>query len=177
MDKKALEPLRFPVGRFSYDPASFDTHKKAWIQQIKDTPAQMRALAEAATTEQLNTPYRPGGWTVAQVIHHVADSHMNSMIRFKWALTEDSPMIKAYKESLWAELPDSFHTPVEVSLQFLDALHTRWVILMEQMTDDDWNRTLGHPEWKQSPLELKFMLALYNWHCRHHLGHIRLVVK
>ncbi len=136
----------------------------------------MRNAVEPLNEDQLNTPYRPDGWTVKQVVHHVVDSHMNSYIRFKWALTEDNPTIKAYFEERWAELPDSAETPVAISLNMLEALHYRFVILLKSLTAEDWDRTFVHPEHNQS-FTLKMTVALYAWHSKHHLAHITKLIE
>ena len=174
MTAAALEKLRFPIGRFQFDATDFATQKANRIQTLETLPQQMRTIVAQLSETDLNTPYRPGGWTGRQVVHHVVDSHLNAYIRFKWALTEDNPTIKAYNEAAWAELSDYTDTPVEVSLALLENLHRRWTILLHKLTDEAWNRTLSHPEWSND-LSLKFMLALYDWHSRHHLGHLMLL--
>jgi uncharacterized damage-inducible protein DinB len=165
-----LEQLRFPVGRF--DPkASFTSHQRAQaLDSIASTPARMRQAVAGLSDEQLDTPYREGGWTVRQVVHHVPDSHMNAYVRFKLALTEETPLIKTYEEAAWAKLADSRDTPTEVSLSLLDALHVRFDKVLRSMTDDDFQRKLQHPEW--GDLELSTMVRLYEWHGRHHVAHI-----
>ena len=174
MTDEKLETLRFPIGRLNYDPNDFATKKASRIQTLIETPQKMRAIVEQFSEADLDTQYRPDGWTARQVIHHVADSHMNAYIRFKWALTESTPVIKAYDETAWAELSDYRDTPVEVSLQLLESLHQRWVILLKNMTEAQWNMEIAHPEWGNN-LNMKFMLGLYDWHSRHHLGHLLLV--
>jgi len=174
MTDKKLEALRFPIGRLKYEAADFVEKKDSQIQTLATIPQKMRAIVADMSEADLNTPYRPGGWTARQVIHHVADSHMNAYIRFKWALTEDSPMIKAYDEAAWATLSDYNDTPVEVSLALLENLHKRWVILLKKMTETQWNKEIGHPEWTKN-LNMKFMLGMYDWHSRHHLGHLEIV--
>src|SRR5436853_525743 len=166
-----MEDLRYPVGKFSFSQqASTADERREWIRQIAQTPANMRAAVAGLNAEQLTTPYRPGGWTVAQVVHHVPDSHLNSYIRFKFGLTEDNPTIKPYDEAVWAALPDAMDTPVEVSLQMLDALHSRWVRFLRSLSDADYARSFVHPELGKVRLEQN--LALYAWHGRHHVGHI-----
>ena len=140
------------------------------IQVLAKLPSQMRAAVRGLSPEQLDTPYRPEGWSVRQVVHHVPESHMNAYIRFKLALTEDQPTIKPYREDAWAKLPDVAITPIEVSLQLLAALHSRWVDLLGTMKPEDFARTLIHPE--RGVLTLDQMLAMYAWHSEHHLAHI-----
>jgi hypothetical protein len=163
--------LRFPLGRF-HPPADHQAlDRESWVEDIAKLPSLLRSSVAGWSPEQLDTPYRPDGWTVRQLVHHVADSHLNAYVRFKLALTEDNPAIKTYREDRWAELPDSFTTPVETSLLLVEALHTRWVALLEGMSDADFDRTLAHPEWSEPP-RLFQMLALYSWHSRHHVAHI-----
>jgi uncharacterized damage-inducible protein DinB len=141
-----------------------------WIAEIAETPAKLRAAVAGLNEDQLQTPYREGGWTVRQVVHHVPDSHMNAYVRFKLALTETEPLIKPYKEAAWAELADSRETPIEVSLALLDHLHDRWVRLLRSLREEDFARPFRHPELGVVPLERN--LALYAWHGKHHVAHI-----
>jgi hypothetical protein len=167
--------LRYPTGRFKA-PASYTQEDlRSWIATIKEFPGRMRHAVMSLSEHQLNTPYRLGGWTLRQVVHHCADSHMNSVMRFKWALTEDAPTIKPYEEADWALLPD-YRMPVEPSLRILEGLHQRWVALLESFTEDEWNRTFTNPE-SGSTMQLKRALALYAWHCKHHLAHITETIK
>lgn len=161
---------RFPVGKFHYDGPPATEQKQHFIDEIAQTPANLRASIKGLSGSQLDTPYRDGGWTVRQVVHHLPDSHMNSYVRFKLALTEDEPTIKPYAEDRWAELPDTKATPVEVSLTLLDSLHDRWVRLLRSLTPEDWKRTFRHPE--LGPMDLEKSLAIYAWHGRHHVAHI-----
>lgn len=171
MDTSTLEQLRYPVGRFVLpDPITSD-HLASWIKTIEAFPERVEEAIHGWSDEQLQTPYRPEGWTIRQLVHHVADSHMNSYIRFKWTLTEDSPTIKAYHEGAWAELEDTHQTPIEVSLQLLKALHQRWGILLKNLTEEQLNWYFIHPEHGQK-ISLKANIGLYDWHCRHHLQHI-----
>lgn len=165
-----LEQLRFPVGRF--DPkGSLTSHQRAQaLDSIAGTPARMRAAIDGLSEEQLDTPYRDGGWTVRQVVHHVPDSHLNAYMRFKLTLTEETPLIKTYDEAAWATLQDSRDTPIEVSLTLLESLHERFDKLLRSMSDDDFERKLSHPEWGE--LDLSTMVRLYEWHGRHHAAHI-----
>jgi len=140
------------------------------MREIEETPARLKAAVAGLSDVQLDTPYRPGGWTVRQVVHHVPDSHLNSYIRFRWALTEDEPTIKAYHEDRWAELSDARTAPVEVSLVLLESLHRRWVSLMGSLTGEEWKRTFVHPQ--LGPVTLEKNAALYAWHGRHHVAHV-----
>jgi uncharacterized damage-inducible protein DinB len=162
--------LRYPVGKFSPAPPAAPDQRTTWIREIAGTPAALRAAVANFSDRQFDTPYRPEGWTVRQLLHHVADSHMNAYCRFKFALTETHPTIKAYNEADWANVADTARTPPHVSLALLDALHQRWVILLESMSDADYARTLQHPE--RGSLTLDWMLQLYAWHGRHHAAHI-----
>ena len=163
--------LRFPVGRFTPPVASTPEDRARWISEIESLPAQLRAAVAAVGEARLDTPYRPGGWTVRQVVHHLPDSHANAFIRVKLALTEEAPTIKAYDEARWAELPDVRLTPVSVSLTLLEALHARWVVLLRALAPEDWARTFVHPDHGRQ-LTLDHATAMYAWHSRHHLGHV-----
>ena len=165
-----MTDLRFPIGKFHYEGPPNAEQMRSFIDDIAHTPANLRAAVKGLSDAQFDTPYRDGGWTVRQVVHHVPDSHMNSYVRFKLALTEDEPMIKPYAEDRWAELADTKATPVEVSLTLLDSLHDRWVRLLRTLTPEEWKRTFRHPE--LGPMTLEKTLALYAWHGRHHVAHI-----
>jgi DinB superfamily len=165
-----MEDLRYPVGNFQFPAAVRSQELATFIDAIAETPARMRAAIAGLSDSQLDTPYRPGGWTVRQVAHHVPDSHMNSYVRFRLALTEDSPVIKPYEESRWAELPDARSMPVEPSLALLESLHARWVPLLRSLSAADWKRSFRHPELGLVTLENN--AALYAWHGRHHVAHI-----
>lgn len=165
-----LETLRYPVGRFRLDPEPTPQKRTEWIAEIERAPGRMRDAVAGLSDEQLDSPYRPAGWSSRQVVHHVADSHVNAYVRLKLALTERSPAVKGYNEALWAELPDA-RLPVEVSLTLLDALHARWTELLRSMRDDAFAREWLHPE--HGPRDLDFMLQLYAWHSRHHVAHVR----
>jgi uncharacterized damage-inducible protein DinB len=167
-----MADLRYPIGKFEMDPAVTPEKRAAWIDAVEACPASMREAVAGLTPAQVETPYRPGGWTVRQVVHHVPDSHMNAYCRFKFALTEQEPTIKSYPEDRWAELADS-KAPVEVSLALLESLHRRWVLLLRSLTESDWRRTLRHPE--LGVMTLERVLALYAWHGRHHVAHINAV--
>ena len=165
-----MPDLRFPVGKFVPPTQSSPEDRRRFIDEIAAAPARLRAAVAGLSPEQLDTPYRPEGWTVRQVVHHVPDSHLNAFIRFKLALTEDDPTIKPYMEDRWALLEDARSTPIEVSLVLLEALHTRWLVLLRAMTPDDFARPLQHPETGRQTLDR--MLALYAWHGRHHVAHV-----
>jgi len=161
---------RYPIGRFQR-PASIDPAELLIATNvIEQAPADFRAAVEGWTDAQLDTPYREGGWTVRQVLHHVPESHMNSFIRFKLALTEVEPTIKPYDESAWAELADGKAGPVEPSLRLLESLHERWVFLLRQLTPAQWQRTFNHPQ--NGVMRLDMTALLYAWHSRHHMAHI-----
>jgi uncharacterized damage-inducible protein DinB len=160
---------RYPIGKWPKEPFTPE-HKKQWIDDVAAAPARLRAAVEGLSSQQLDTPYRDGGWTVRQVVHHVPESHMNAYIRFKLALTEDVPTIKPYAEDLWAKLEDVPKTPIEVSLALLDNLHERWVILLKSLSDQDFARKFRHPE--MGELTLGLNLGLYAWHGKHHVAHI-----
>ncbi|HSK09530.1 MAG TPA: putative metal-dependent hydrolase [Vicinamibacterales bacterium] len=161
---------RYPIGRF--DPAD-QTPLEQVIDVIAALPARLLEVASELTESHLATPYREGGWTARQVFHHLADSHLNSFVRFRLALTEDRPTIKPYDEKLWAQLPDAAEGPIGPSLELIEGLHARWVALMRAMTPSDFQRTFVHPDRGEMSLELT--ARLYGWHCRHHLGHLEIV--
>lgn len=166
-----VEDLRYPIGPWTYpQTTSTPEQRRSWINAVASTPAALRAAVAGLTDAQLDTPYRPGGWTVRQVIHHLPDSHMNGYVRFKLALTEDTPTIKPYDEASWALLTDVATTPPETSLALLQSLHDRWVRLLESMTEAEWMRRLHHPE--VGTLRLEQYLAGYAWHGKHHVAHI-----
>jgi len=161
---------RYPAGRFQRPEQVTDAVLAAWIEEIAACPAALRKAVDGLTDAQLDTPYREGGWTVRQVVHHLPDSHMNSYIRFKLALTEEEPTIKPYAEAEWANLVDAIGAPVEPSLRILEGLHDRWVRLLQAMSPADFQRNFIHPE--NGRLNLAITTGLYAWHCRHHLAHI-----
>jgi hypothetical protein len=164
---------RYPIGEFSFPQSTTAAQRLLWIAEIAEAPAKLRAAAEGMTPAQLDTPYREGGWTVRQVVHHVPESHMNAYIRFKLALTEDEPTVKPYDEAAWARLGDVHATPVETSLILLESLHDRWTRLLRTMDDAAFARTFRHPE--LGVIRLDQNLALYAWHGKHHTGHIESV--
>lgn len=162
---------RYPIGKFKLDvsPTTAEERRRL-IADIEETPAALRAAVRGLTPEQMETPYREGGWTVRQVVHHVPDSHMNAYIRFKMALTEEEPTIKPYEESRWAELEDSRSTPIEVSLSLMDSLHDRWAHVLKAIQPEQWKRKFRHPE--MGVVSLEQSLILYAWHGKHHVAHI-----
>jgi len=165
-----MADLSFPIGKFHYNGPPAPDLRTQMISNIEQTPAALRAAVADLSPQQLDTPYREGGWTVRQVVHHLPDSHMNAYVRFKLALTEDDPTIKPYAEDRWARLADTQFTPVEISLAMLDSLHARWVQLLRSLTPEDWKRTFRHPELGSVALEKN--LALYAWHGQHHVAHV-----
>ena len=167
-----MNDLRYPIGTFSVTEVTVAPEERAGlITAIAELPAQFRSAVHGLSEAQFDTPYRPGGWTVRQVVHHVPDSHLNAYVRFKLALTEERPTIKPYEEARWAELPDTAGTQIGVSLVLLEALHRRWVVLLKSMTEEQWGRTYIHPDY-QSALRLDAVLAMYAWHGKHHTAHI-----
>ena len=165
-----MENLQYPIGK--YQPQPFSAKQlEQWIIDIKYLPNHLENAVINLDEHQLETPYRPDGWTVKQLVHHVADSHMNAYIRFKLGLTENSPVIKPYDEAAWALLNDTENLPINVSLTLLFALHTRWVVVLENIKEEDWNRTVFHPEQKKE-ITLWHLLGMYAWHSLHHTAHI-----
>lgn len=161
---------RYPVGKFSFEGPLSPEQKTKFLDDIEQTPARLKAAVQGLSQQQLDTPYRDGGWTVRQVVHHVPDSHMNSYMRFKLALTEEEPTIRTYMEDRWAELPEARTAPIELSLGLLENLHKRWMLMLRAIPDADWKRTFRHPELGLVTLERN--LALYAWHGRHHVAHV-----
>ncbi len=166
-----LEEQKYPIGKFSRSSESTPESRASSIETLRQLPRALRKAVEGLDDQQLDTPYREGGWTVRQTVHHVADSHMNSYVRFKLALTEDWPAITAYDEAAWAELSDGRLLPVEVSLALIDSLHARWTALLEQMSEEQFlERGYTHP--KSGRQSLALALGIYDWHSRHHTAHI-----
>jgi hypothetical protein len=160
---------RYPIGVFKFDGEITNNVIKSWINEIEDLPELLRNAVRDLDNEQLDTPYRSGGWTVSQVVHHLADSHMNAYVRFKLALTEENPVIKPYDEGKWAELPD-YKLPIDISLSLLEALHKRWVKLLHSLSPADMEKTFIHPE--SGEVSVGKNIGIYAWHGRHHLAHI-----
>jgi uncharacterized damage-inducible protein DinB len=161
---------RYPIGKFSFAGPLSEDQKARFLDDIEQTPARLRAAVKGLSAQQLDTPYRDGGWTVRQVVHHVPDSHLNSYIRFKLALTEEEPTIRPYMEDRWAELPEAKTAPIELSLSLLEDLHKRWMLMLRAIQPAEWKRTFRHPE--IGPMTLEKNLALYAWHGRHHVAHV-----
>jgi hypothetical protein len=164
------QDAKYPIGKFQSEDNLSDARRKELIEQIAELPAKVRAAVVGFSEQQFDTPYRDGGWTVRQLVHHVADSHMNAYVRFKLALTEDEPTIKTYEQDRWAETIDSRTAPAEISLSMLDGLHHRWAMLLRAMTPADFARRFTHPE--HGKMTLERLLGLYAWHGQHHTAHI-----
>ena len=165
-----MEDLRYPIGKYLPQPFSAEQLSK-WIIDIKYLPNHLENAVLNLDEHQLQTPYRPEGWTIHQLVHHVADSHMNAYIRFKLGLTEINPVIKPYEEAEWAKLNDTKNLPVNISLTLLFALHTRWVAVLENIKEEEWNRTVFHPE-QNKEITLWHLMGMYAWHSLHHTAHI-----
>ncbi len=164
-----MEDLRYPIGKYKAPPLTAAARRNH-LQDLAGGVTLLRQAIKGLTPVQLDTPYRPGGWTVRQVVHHLPDSHMNAYIRCRMALTEDKPTIKPYDEARWAELEDARRGPLEVSFKLLDAIHLRWGALFRSLTEDDWKRVYLHPE--NGKVSVEGALAIYSWHMRHHTAHI-----
>jgi len=162
--------LRYPIGPVKLPETISNEERQRLIDQIAATPEKLRAAVDGLNEEQLDTPYRPGGWTVRQVVHHIPDSHLNSYIRFKLAITEEEPEIRTYFEDRWAELDDGRNAPIELSLALLEALHRRWVLFLRSLGPEQHRRTFRHPDW--GVLTVDKNISLYAWHGRHHVAHI-----
>ena len=167
-----MEELKYPLGKADLKEKYSAEDINYYIETLEALPYELEKLIEGITEDQLNTPYRDGGWTARQVIHHMSDSHLNMLIRLKWTLTEDTPTIKAYDENLWAQLPD-YQLPIEVSVNLLKSIHTKIVALAKSFSEEDLKKSYYHPESK-SEVNLGSVLALYTWHSKHHLAHIKI---
>jgi hypothetical protein len=174
MSEEDFLSLQYPIGKYQKPDEITSDHIKQWKKDISELPYQMRKITAGIRERDLDKTYRPDGWTARQVIHHVADSHMNAYIRFKWALTEDVPMIKAYDEGAWAKLYDSTTMNVDISMKMIDALHTRWSYLLDSLKKKDWARSIDHPEYDH-PATLDSVLGMYSWHGKHHTAHLNIV--
>ena len=166
-----IETRRYPVGPLPRrkDPLDRAT-RNAYLDAIEQAPARFRSLVDGLPDGRLDTPYRPGGWTIRQVVHHVPDSHLNAYIRMKLAVTEDTPAVKTYEEKRWAELPEARSGPVDMSLALLDALHRRWIAFLRGLPEAAFARAFAHPEWGRVTIDES--IVMYEWHCRHHAAHI-----
>lgn len=167
----AVNNIEFPIGKFNSPENITAELLQSWIGEIETFPKNLKMEVEKLSDMQLDTPYREGGWSIRQVVNHCADSHMNSLIRFKLALTEEKPTIKPYFEDRWAELEDSKNMPIEPALKLLDGLHERWIVLLRNLTNEQLERTFTHPE-SGKQFRLDENIGLYTWHCKHHLAHI-----
>ncbi len=176
MEKSELESLRYPIGHFIKPARITPLLLKDWIAQIEALPVNLRDLVISFSDTQLDTPYRPGGWTVRQVVHHIADSHHHSYIRFKWALTEDRPVIKPYFEKEWAQLTDAQFGPIDLSLNHLEAVHAKLVYTMKGFTEADWKKEFIHPD-NGAVVSLEENAGRYAWHGNHHLAHIQALAE
>lgn len=170
-----MDKLKYPIGKFAVPESISDERFRKAISDIGDFPEKIQAAARSLESDRLDQSYRPGGWSGRQVIHHIADSHLNSLVRFKLALTEENPTIKPYREDLWAALPD-YTAPIEHSLQLITSIHYKWHLLMTSLSDEQWERTFFHPENKSS-ITLKQNTLLYQWHGNHHLAHLYLIIS
>jgi hypothetical protein len=168
-----MEHLQYPVGRFHFDESNVDLESS--ILTIKNFPDQVLSMIYELENGKMDTPYRPSGWTARQVIHHVADSHSHALLRIKCALSEDNPRIKPYEEGVYATLPD-YDLPVDSALQILQGVHMRWSVILESLTASQWDRTYFHPG-SQKQFSIKHAISMYDWHCRHHLGHLQICLS
>ena len=166
------DSLRYPIGQYEPPVTITQDTISEWIGILEQFPSQLRSSVEALSDAQLNTPYRPDGWTIRQVVHHVVDSHLNSYVRFKWAMTEDNPVIKTYEQDEWARQHDAQNGPISMSLDLLSGLHTRWTYYLRSFTERDFARTFYHPEMEKN-IRLDWLLGMYAWHCTHHLAHVK----
>lgn len=167
-----MEHLKYPIGKYVEQPFS-EKQLREWLLDIETLPLHVEHAILNLDEAELETPYRPDGWTLKQVVHHVADSHMNAYIRFKLALTEENPTIKPYDEAAWAQLPDTANLPINISITLLFALHMRWSEILKNIKEDQWNRTVFHPEHKKQ-MTLWYLLGMYAWHGKHHVAHLKL---
>ncbi len=171
MQSEELEKLKYPIGQFDCPDVITQHYIDTWIQVLETFPEKLSVLVLSLSDEQLDTQYRSEGWTIRQVIHHLADSHHHSYIRFKWALTEDKPVIKYYYEQLWAEIPDAKYAPIQLSLDHIKVVHAKLVYLLKSLSADELNRSFIHPEHNEEVV-LKKNIGIYAWHSKHHYGHI-----
>lgn len=168
-----MTSAQYPIGKFKYSGSATEDDLAIWIREIEQLPEQVKSMALSLSTKKLDTPYREGGWNGRQVIHHIADSHLNSICRYKLAMTEDNPTIKPYQEALWAELPD-YEGSIEPALNLIEAIHAKWVILLGKMEPAHFAKTFHHPE-SGKDWDLYKTTALYAWHGKHHVGHLEIL--
>lgn len=171
-----IDQLKYPIGKYNVPEEITSEHIEKWISNIEQFPVKLKKLVENLSYDELDYHYRPDGWSVKQVVHHLADSHMNSFMRFKLIMTEDNPTIKPYDEAAWAKTADANNEEIGESMEIIEGLHNRWIMLLRSLKPDDFERTYFHPEDNESHT-MKWMLGLYNWHCRHHLSHIDQALK
>jgi len=170
MSEEDLKKLQYPIGKFSFKEDVTPESRKNFINEIESLPGKLRNAVKGLNDEQLDTPYRHDGWTIRQVVHHIPDSHLNAYVRIKLALTETEPTIKTYDEQEWAKLHDYYQTPIEVSINLLDSLHKRWIILLKSLNEKDFQKKFKHPDW--GLVSVDYAVAQYAWHGNHHVAHI-----
>jgi len=166
-----LENFKFPIGKFQFDSDISSEEVQEWITTIQSFPDKIKSITRSLTEEQFNWRYRPEGWMIKQVVHHLADSHMNAIIRIKLALTEDAPVIRPYEESLWAQLCDGLDNDISASMKIIQGVHAKWTNILQHLSEEEWNKMYFHPQ-HQRLFSIKEGLGIYDWHCRHHLAHI-----
>jgi len=166
---------QYPIGKFKFPQRIDEESIKSWIHTLEEQPKKLKFICNRLSDEELKYQYRSGGWNIRQIIHHIADSHINSYVRYKWTLTEDTPMIKAYQEDSWATLPD-YEAPVEMSLSLLEALHRRWTLLLHMLQPSDYERELIHPA-NNRHISLGSLTSMYAWHGNHHIAHVELALQ
>ncbi len=176
MNTEQLDNLRYPIGKFNAPLTIKKEHLDEWITDISEFPSKLTEALKDLPLASQSWRYRPDGWNITQLVHHCSDSHMNSIIRFKWTLTEDHPTIKPYEETLWAELPDANEADLTNALNLLISLHHKWTIILKNLSDEDLVRTFLHPA-SGNTATLKKTIGMYAWHCRHHLAHVKLAIE
>ncbi|MUP46453.1 putative metal-dependent hydrolase [Gramella sp. BOM4] len=176
MTPQELENIKYPIGKYEFPGDVTNTEINAWIEVLDEFPGKLDELVRPLSDVQLNTPYRLQGWTIRQLVHHIADSHMNALLRFKWTLTEKKPTIKAYDQVAFSLLADSLWAPVDISLDFIQVLHSKWIFLLDRMNHKDFEREFIHPE-TQETIKLTWLLGHYAWHSEHHYAHIETILK
>ena len=172
---EGIENLKYPIGKYRPPESINPQILNDWILQIAQFPKDLRTITVNLSDQDLDKTYRPGSWNIRQLVHHIGDSHLNSYIRYKWTITEENPTIKAYDQDQWAGLSDSVKAPIDMSIDFIEALHRKWVFLLENLTEEQWVQTFVHPE-SGSQISLKWNLGLYAWHGQHHIAHIKIAL-